>query len=50
VGERLVFLIPYEDFMKLAAAEELGIRLGGVQFDLSAESRDSIRAFANALK
>lgn len=50
VGERMIFHIPTEDFLKLAAAEKSGIRMGNVTFDLSEEQRDSLRFFANAIK
>ncbi len=50
VGERMIFHIPTEDFLKLAAAERSGIRMGNVTFDLSEEQRDSLRFFANAIK
>ena len=50
VGERMIFHIPTEDFLKLVAAEKLGIRMGRVTFYLSEEQRDSLRFFANAIK
>jgi hypothetical protein len=50
MGERMVFLIPYEDFLKMAAAEKLAIKMGGVVFELNDDVRDSLRAFAEALK
>ena len=46
----MIFHIPTEDFLKLAAAEKSGIRMGNVTFDLSEEQRDSLRFFANAIK
>ncbi|HXQ72424.1 MAG TPA: hypothetical protein VN844_18150 [Pyrinomonadaceae bacterium] len=50
IGEKMVFLIPREDFMKLAAAEKLAIRLGGVTFEFSEESRDVVRTLAEGIK
>src|SRR5258705_921821 len=50
VGERMIFHIPTEDFLKLVAAEKLGIRMGRVTFYLTEEQRDSLHFFANAIK
>ena len=50
VGERMVFLIPREDFMKMAAAEKLGVKLGGVSFEFDEAARASVRSFAEAMK
>jgi hypothetical protein len=50
VGERLAFLIPYEDFAKLVNAKRLSIKMGTTTFDLNNEARDSMRAFINAVK
>jgi hypothetical protein len=50
IGERMDFLVPFEDFLKMAAAEKLAIRMGSVVFELIDEVRDSLRAFAEALK
>lgn len=50
VGERMVFSIPREDFMKLAAAEKLGVKLGGVSFEFNEAARASVRAIAEAMK
>ena len=46
VGERMVFLIPYEEFKKIAAAKTLAVKLGGVSFDFDDEMQRSIRAIA----
>src|ERR687892_518960 len=32
IGERMIFLIPRADFLRLAAAEKLAVRLGDVSF------------------
>jgi len=50
VGERLVFLIPYEDFAKLINAKRVSIKMGTTTFDLNDEARDSMRVFINAVK
>jgi hypothetical protein len=49
IGERMVFHVPREDFLKLAAAEKLGVKLGGVTFDFNEDVRDAVRAFAKTL-
>src|ERR1700752_1181505 len=49
VGEKIVFLIPREDFLKLAAAEKLAIKMGGVTFEFSEELRDSVRVVAEGI-
>jgi hypothetical protein len=46
IGERMVFLIPYEEFKKVAAAKSLAVKLGGVSFDFDDEMQRSIRAIA----
>lgn len=50
VGERMVFSIPREDFMKMAAAEKLGVKLGGVSFEFNEATHITIRSFAETLK
>jgi hypothetical protein len=50
VGERMVFSIPREEFMKMAAAEKLGVKLGDVSFEFNEGARASVRAFAEAMK
>ena len=49
IGERMVFHIPNKEFVKLASAETLAIRMGSVTFEISAEVRDSLRAFSKAI-
>jgi hypothetical protein len=49
IGEKMVFLIPREDFLKLAAAEKLGIKMGGVTFEFSEELRDKVRLVAEGI-
>lgn len=50
IGERMDFLVPYEDFLKMIAAEKVAIKMGSVVFEFSDEVRDSIKAFAEAFK
>ena len=50
VGERMEFLIPYEEFLKLAAAEKLSVKLGGVEFEFGDEARKAVQQFAKAVK
>ena len=49
IGEKMVFLIPREDFLKLAAAETLAIKMGDVTFEFSEELRNSVRSFAEGI-
>jgi hypothetical protein len=46
IGERMVFLIPYDEFRKLAAAKTLSVKLGAVSFEFDAAMRRSISAIA----
>lgn len=50
VGEKMVFLMPREDFLKLAAAEKLAVKLGDVTFEFDDDSRAGIRALAKGIK
>lgn len=50
IGEKMVFLIPREDFLKLAAAETLAIKLGDVTFESNEELRASLRLLAEGIK
>jgi hypothetical protein len=42
IGERMVFLIPYEQFHNMAEAKTLSVKLGGVMFDFDEEMRRAI--------
>lgn len=42
IGERMVFLIPYEQFHKMAEAKTLSVKLGGVTFDFPDNARRAI--------
>jgi hypothetical protein len=48
-GERLVFRMPYETFVKMTKAKTLEIRFDGVRFPLSEEHLRILRAFANRI-
>jgi len=50
VGERLVFRLPYETFLKFARAKSLAVKLDGIQFDFDAEHRHSLRELARQIK
>lgn len=49
IGERMVFHIPREDFLKLAGAEKLGVKLGGVSFEFAEETVSAIKGFAKTI-
>ena len=49
IGERMVFSVPVEEFQKLAAAETLAIKMGGVRFDLNDDARMSLKLFAEKI-
>jgi len=50
IGERMVFLVPYDDFLKLTEAQQLEIRLGGVRFEFDDTALNSLRSFLEAIK
>ena len=50
IGERMVFLIPREDFMKMAEAKTLGVKLGGVSFEFNDAARSSIKDLAKTIR
>jgi hypothetical protein len=45
IGERMVFMIPREDFVKMAAAKTLSVKLGDVSFDFD-QQREPIKAMS----
>lgn len=49
IGEKMVFLIPRAEFLQIAAAETLAIKLGGVTFEFSDELREQVRLFAEGM-
>ena len=42
IGERMVFLIPYEQFHSMVEAKTLSVKLGGVTFDFDDKSRKAM--------
>ena len=42
IGERMVFLIPYDEFHKMVKSKKLSIKLGGVTFDFNDEARKAL--------
>jgi len=50
IGERLVFRLPYETFLKFARARRLAVRLDAVVFDFSDTHLRSLREFARTIK
>ena len=50
MGERLVFRMPYQTFLKMAAAKTVAVKLDAVRFDFDEEVMQSIRAFAEHLQ
>jgi hypothetical protein len=50
MGERLVFRMPYETLLKIAAGKKLEIRMDAVTFAVSEEHLSLIRAFAEQVK
>lgn len=50
IGERMVFLIPREDFVKMAAAKTMSVKLGDVTFDFDQQARESIKTISRFLQ
>ena len=50
IGEKMVFLIPREEFLKLAASKKLAIKMGDVTFEFDDESRGNVRALAETIE
>ena len=46
IGEEIVMRMPYQTLIKLAAAKEAAIRMGGTRFDLNDNHREGLRALA----
>jgi hypothetical protein len=45
IGERMVFRMPYDTFIKLTKAKLVAIRMGGARFDLTERSLQRLRDF-----
>lgn len=50
IGEKMVFKIPMEDYQKLAAAQKLAIKMGGVEFEFDEKAKAEVRSFAKPMK
>ena len=50
IGERLVFRMPYQTFLKMAAAETIAVKLDAVRFDFGEEPMRAIRDFAKHIQ
>jgi len=50
MGERLVFRMPYQTLLKIAAAKQLQIKMDAVVFEISEEHLQVIRDFAEKVK
>ena len=49
IGERMVFLVPLDDFLKMAEAKKLGVKLGGVVFEFDDGARHDIQQLAKTI-
>ena len=50
VGERLVFRMPYETFLKITKAKKFEIKFDGVSFPVGEEQRQALRELALQIK
>ena len=50
VGEKMVFPLTREEFLKIAAAKTLAIKMDGVTFEFSDELRGKVREIAERIK
>jgi hypothetical protein len=50
LGERLLFRMPYETFVKITKARTFEIRFDGVRFSLSEDHLGKLRAFGNHMR
>jgi hypothetical protein len=50
IGEKMVFLIPREEFLKLAASKKLAIKMGDVTLEFDDELRGNVRALAETIE
>ena len=46
----MIFSIPYDDFLKIANAKKLSLKMGSEIFDFDDTTRDALRVFVAALK
>lgn len=50
MGERLVFKMPYETLLKMAAAKTVAVKLDAVTFEFGQESMQAIRDFSKHIQ
>jgi len=50
IGERMVFQIPFDDYLKLVAAEKLALKMGDIVFDFDERARAEVRGFVKAVR
>ena len=48
IGERMIFSIPYEDFVKITNAEKLSLKMGSEVFDFDTSAQKALRQFLAA--
>ena len=50
MGERLVFRMPYQTFLKMAAANTVAVKLDAVDFEFGEKPMQAIRDFAKRIQ
>ena len=50
MGERLVFKMPYQTFLKMAAAKTVAVKLDAVHFEFGEEPMQALRDFAKQIE
>ncbi len=50
MGERLVFRMPYQTFLKMAAAKRVAVKLDAVQFEFGEEAMKTLQEFAKRIQ
>lgn len=50
MGERLVFRMPYQILLRMAAAKTVAVKLDAVQFEFGEEPRQALRDFAKQIQ
>ena len=50
MGERLVFRMPYQTFLKMAAAKTVAVKLDAVQFEFGEEPMQALRDFVKHIR
>lgn len=49
IGERMIFSLPYDEFVKITNAEKLSLKMGADVFDFNDTSREALRQFLAAI-